>query len=48
MKTMSDLIAYIHTHSSNGPVWRQLVHLWSQAAEIYCEKVSTSAVSLGW
>jgi hypothetical protein len=40
MKSVADLIAYVRANSRNVSMWKQLVNLWSQATQLYCEKVA--------
>jgi hypothetical protein len=39
MKTPSDLISYLRTHQESSQIYKQLLHLWNQAAIFYCDKV---------
>jgi hypothetical protein len=40
MKNCAELLSYVKQFSKNRFMWDQLVHLWEQAAMLYCEKVA--------
>jgi hypothetical protein len=40
MKNCAEFLQYIKQFSKNRFMWDQLVHLWEQAAILYCEKVA--------
>jgi hypothetical protein len=40
MKTCAEFLSYVKQYSKSRSMWEQLVHLWEQAAMLYCEKVA--------
>lgn len=40
MKTMGDFITYVKYYSKYKGMWHQLINIWQQSCQLYCEKIA--------